>query len=103
MINKLSPIDFHADFQDLFDQHALRNGHLPIVGDFNINWDVEEARERLLLDVMLKSANLQQHVNDATHIGGHTINLVIMKRDYNIVNNLSVGSLPPDHFPLIST
>ena len=99
-INKLSPIDFHADFQDLFDHHALRNGHLLIVGDFNIHWDVEEDRERLLLDDMLKSANLHHHVNDVTHIGGHTIDLVITKIDDNIVNNLSVASLLSDHFAI---
>ena len=99
-INKLSPIDFHADFQDLFDQHALRNGHLLIVGDFNIHWDVEEDRERLLLNDMLKSANLNQHVNDVTHIGGHTIDLIITKMDDNIVNNISVGSLLSDHFAI---
>ena len=57
---------------------------------------------RLLLDDILKSANLHHHtiipVNEATHIGGHTIDLVIAKRDDNIVNNLSVGSLLSDHF-----
>ena len=59
---------------------------------------MEEDRERLILDDMLKSANLHHHVNDATHIGGHTIDLVITKRDDNIVNSLSVGSLLLDHF-----
>ena len=99
-INKLRANDFHADFHNLFDQHALRNGHLLIVGDFNIHWDVDEDREKLLLDDMLKSANLRQHVNDATHIGGHTIDLVITKMDDNIVDNLSVGSLLSDHFAI---
>ena len=59
---------------------------------------MEEDRARLLLDDMLKSANLHQHVKDATHIGGHTIDLVIKKRGDSIVNNLSVGSLLSDHF-----
>ena len=49
-INKLRANDFHADSHDLFDQHALRNGHLLTVGDFNIHWDVDEDREKLLLD-----------------------------------------------------
>ena len=61
---------------------------------------MEEDRERLLLDDMLKSANLHQHVNDVTHIGGHTIDLVITKIDDNIVNNLSVGSLLSDHLAI---
>ena len=89
MINKLRANDFHADFHNLFDQHALRNGHLLIVGDFNVHWDVDEDREKLLLDYMLKSANLHQHVNDATIIGGHTIDLVITKMDDNIVDKTS--------------
>ena len=97
-INKRRDNDFHADFHDLFDEHALRNGHLLIGGDFNIHWDVDEDRAKLLLDDMLKSANLHQHVNDATHIGGHTIDLVISRMDDNIVDNLSVGSLLSDHF-----
>ena len=99
-INILRANDFHADFHDLFDQHALRNGHLLIVGDFNIHWYVDEDREKLLLDDMLKSANLHQHVNYATHIGGHTIDLVISRMDDNIVDHLSVGSLLSDHFAL---
>ena len=93
-INKLSPIYVHADFQDLFDQHSLRNGHLLVVGDFNILWDVEKDRGRLLPDDLLKSANVHQLVNDATHIGGHTIDLVITKMNDNIVNNRSLGSSP---------
>ena len=78
----------------------MRNDRLLIGGDFNIHWDVEEDRERLLLDDMLKCANLHQNVNDATHIGGHTIDLVTTKRDDNIVNTLSVGSLLSDHFAI---
>ena len=61
---------------------------------------MEEDRERLLLDDMLKSANLHRHVNDATYIGGQTIDLVITKMDENIVNNLSVGSLLSYHFAI---
>ena len=34
------------------------------------------------------------------NIGGHTIDLVTTKRDDNIVNNISVGSLISDHFAI---
>ena len=61
---------------------------------------MKEERERLLLEDMLKSVNFHQHVNDATHIGGHTIDLVITKTDDNIVNYISVGSLLSDHFAI---
>ena len=59
---------------------------------------MEEDRERLLLDDMLKYVNFHQHVNDATHIGGHTIDLVNTKTDDNIVNYISVGSFLSYHF-----
>ena len=71
-----------------------------VASRYNWSWDVEEDRERLLLDDMLKSANLHRHVNDATHIGWHAIDFVITKMDDNIVNNLSVGSLLSDHFAI---
>jgi len=69
------------------------------LGDFNVHVDDgSEARSAAFLDI-LNSFALTQHIQQATHVGGHTLDLVIT-RDA-VIDNISVLPLSvSDHFPL---
>ena len=41
---------------------------------------------------ILDQYNLQQHVNGATHTKGHTLDLVITKRDDSIIDNVQIAN-----------
>ena len=95
--NGLSPMDFHSDFQDLIDKYILQPTPLLIAGDFNIHWDVENDREASSLRDFLHTTSLVQHVKNATHQDGHTIDLVISRKDDGLVDSVTVKSLISDH------
>ena len=49
------------------------------------------------LRALLDSFGLDQHVNGATHIRGHTLDLVISRATDNLVHSCEVGHFVSDH------
>ena len=75
------------------DTLASQTGHLILLGDFNIHWDMNTKK----LVELLASSNLTQHVHESTHKLGHIIDLVITRSDDDLVNAIYVSSLFSDH------
>ena len=80
---------FYEEFSKLIEQTAVTPGGLLIVGDFNLHVDDgDDFQARRFVDI-LESYNLKQYVTGATHISGHTLDLVITKS-----NDASLHSCP---------
>lgn len=63
----------------------LTKERLVIVGDLNIYIDDKVNSDALNFLDVLESLGLQQHVNDPTHIHGHTLDLIITRIADNII------------------
>ena len=59
---------------------AESTGHLLISGDFNLHVDNPCCIYVNRFNKILESCNLKQHITGATHINGHTSDLVISKK-----------------------
>ena len=82
-----------AEFSWFADSLATNNGHLLILGDFNINWECQTNTDPKQLADILRSANLRRHVQERTHRFGHILDLVMMMTIW-----LKVSSMLCDHF-----
>ena len=68
----------------------MATSHTIICGDFNLHVeDSENQHARQFIDI-LDSFGLKQHVMDATHIHGHTLDLVITKSNDSILKSCSI-------------
>ena len=73
--------------------------HILIAGDFNIHIDNSSMDSATKFIQILDQYNLQQHVNGATHTKGHTLDLVITKRDDSIIDNVQIANCDiSDHY-----
>jgi hypothetical protein len=95
--NGLHSNQFHQEFCDMVDHLSTLKGNILIAGDFNIHWDKTESREMIELAEFIESHNLQQHIQDPTHIKGHTIDLIITRSDESLIKSVSVDTLFSDH------
>ena len=59
-----------------------------VLGDFNIHYD--DAKQSEPLRMLLRSFNLIQHVDVATHQCGHTLDLVITHEDDDLLSSVTV-------------
>ena len=75
--NKHSYADFLVEFTGFIEHYALMTTRFAIVGDFNIHWDVPSDNNVKRFADLLESLNIIQHVHAATHIDGHTIDLIL--------------------------
>ena len=72
-----------------------------MVGDFNFHVDQPDDHNASVFLDILDSADLGQHVTEATHKKGHTLDLVITRKSAHLVSNLSVKrGLPSDHYAI---
>jgi hypothetical protein len=101
--------DFLDDFGKITDLLTTSKGKSLIVGDFNYHVDLKDKptetkakkRAQNFLN-LLDNANLIQHVNEATHKHGHTLDLVISRIGELKVNSLKCDlSVPSDHYAVL--
>ena len=78
---------FFAEFAEYFETILLSNEQLLILGDFNIDIDVAGDSDANKLSDFFESVGLQQHVEQYTHVQGHTLDLVISRRSDNITED----------------
>ena len=71
--------DFLHDFTDLVDHLTISNGKLLVIGDFNYHVDQLSNRDAAKFLDTIEASNLTQHVQQPTHIHGHTLDLVITR------------------------
>jgi hypothetical protein len=89
---------FFDEFGAFLESVALTTGDLLITGDFNIHLDNADNRDTGKFVNLLKSSNLQQLVTFPTHEKGHILDLIIVRSDESIVNNIAPGQQVTDHF-----
>ena len=86
--HKVRMSTFFAEFADYVKTILLSNEELLILGDFNIHIDVAGDSDANKLSDFFESVGLQQHVEQHTHVPGHTLDLVISRRSDNIIEDL---------------
>ncbi len=79
------------------------SGSILVTGDFNVYVDAADDPDARKLHDMLESDDLRQVVNRNTHKDGRTLDLIIVRGDDDIVNQVDLHySLPSDHFAHLS-
>ena len=63
----------------------------------NFHWDVPNDHDTIRLRNCLDTAGLKQHVSEPTHVSGHILDLVMTRKDINLVSSTMVGSFISDH------
>ena len=82
---------FLEEFSVLLEQiMAESTGHLLISGDFNLHVDDPCSIYANRFNEILESCNLKQHVTGATHAKGHTLDLVISKKDNPLITEIKI-------------
>ncbi|XP_072180929.1 uncharacterized protein [Diadema setosum] len=96
--NKLTFEGFVHEFSVLLES-VLVHCHQPLlIGDFNIQVDNVSNKDSKTFSDILYSAGLVQHVTVSTHLAGHTLDLVITRRDgHPILSTSCLSGLPSDH------
>ena len=87
---------FFEEFSNLLERICIIPNDILILGDFNIHLDILNNPLSLRFVEMLTSFNLIQHITEATHESGHTLDLVI-SRPNDFVTNIIVGEYFSDH------
>ena len=97
----ISLTTFFDEFSDLVSIYIIMRKHFIIAGDFNIHIDANESSTAIKFSQILRQFSLKQHVTVATHVKGHTLDLIITPEDNNVTNNLQAFDLNlSDHFYL---
>ena len=82
---------FVEEFSQLIEHLMEENNHpLVIAGDFNFHIDDLNHPDALKLTDLLESVNLIQHVKSPTHRCGHTLDLIITRKEEDIMADVRV-------------
>ena len=98
--NKLTTSIFFDEFSTLLEDLTVTPGYLLVVGDFNFHMDIASDTDSSRFTDLLESAGLQQRVTGPTHRCGHTLDLIIDRREESLLlpGVHSVSDLPSDHY-----
>ena len=77
---------FFYEFQDLLENIISLHDNLCILGDFNLHLDNSNGNTNKFNEI-LTCVDLKQHVNFATHVHGHWLDLLITKRISNSIKS----------------
>ena len=89
---------FFDEFSEFLSTNLRLSKNFIIAGDFNIHIDMNDASTRQFNQI-LEIYSLIQHVNDPTHIAGHTLDLVITSGDVNKIIGFEIRKIDiSDHF-----
>ena len=81
---------FYDEFSRLIEILVGEPDPLAITGDFNFHVDDSGNLEAMRFLDLLDSANLVQHVLEPTHRRGHTLDLIITRRDEGLIRHVKV-------------
>lgn len=81
--------NFLKDFEDYLEILYSKDEKLLIVGDFNIPLNKESYYGSKFQNILMKF-NMENNVEDPTHIKGNTLDLVITEKEYNMVENVNI-------------
>ena len=91
------PSQFIDEFTSLLEFLVHSPGLLLIGGDFNIHVDDKSCQLGQSFLSLIDSFDLQQHVSDSSHIGGHTLDLVLSRSSDNFLVDCSTSDFISDH------
>ena len=86
---------FYDEFHTLVEFLSSMNSSFIICGDFNIHIDTT-SRDSVNFLNTLDSCNITQHVHSATHLHGHTLDLILTS-DSSLVSNVVASDYISDH------
>ena len=101
---------FDKEWPTFLERHATLDKETIIVGDLNFHLDSTSNRDASRFVGLLQSCGMQQHVREATHVRGHTLDVVIARDNSSIVSDVNVidpgigdstGNVSRDHFAVI--
>ena len=84
---------FWPQWCDFLSQFSTRAQEFIIVGDLNFHLDDKNNRSTIKFNRILSEFGLIQHVLDPTHVGGHTLDVVISKLNSPVIKNVEVKEL----------
>ena len=87
---------FLEQLGDYFEINIQRQGHLVLLGDFNIKTDLIDSESSMFIDT-LDTFNLKNHVEFPTHVKGHHLDLVLADQTSPILQNVLPGHWISDH------
>ena len=94
----VSTRQFLNEFSQLLEYANMLMTHLVICGDFNFHIDIPSNTDTKAFSDILLSAGLNQLIMEPTHSRGHTLDLVIVREDDNLVEDVHIiQSMPSDH------
>ena len=89
--NKLTIPMFFGEFSQLVEILMEDCTHpLAVVGDFNFYLDTANNQDALKFNDLLDSMNLVPHVKGSAHRRGHTLDLIITRREGELIANVQV-------------
>ena len=84
--NGLKPGEFlENEWPTFLSKFTTLDKQVIIVGDLNFHFDTPSERHTSNVLSTLESFGMRQHVNKATHVGGHTLDVVITRHLDDIV------------------
>jgi hypothetical protein len=95
--NGFKTSQFLSEYDDFLIQVNSMSGKVVMLGDFNFHCDLPEKSEVAQFLAMIEGAGFCQLVNGPTHIGGHTLDLVIVRLDDNLIRECEIGPRFSDH------
>ena len=89
--NKLTVSMFFEEFSQLIE-HPMEDYIYPLIiaGDFNFHVNDLNHRDALKFTDLLESVNLIQHVKSPTHRHGHTFDLIITRKEDDMIADVQV-------------
>ena len=88
--NKLSPAVFIKEFEQLLCSLSSKSRHTIILGDFNQHFDSDSSNDVNRMKDLIKQCSMQQLISNTTHRAGHSLDWVVVKKDYKTVDNIAV-------------
>jgi hypothetical protein len=106
--NTATPATFLTEFSTYLEVLAsAHSDNVLICGDFNFHVEDTTDHDAAKLCDLLVSASLYQHVEDATHDGGHTLDLLITPDEDSLIEDITIHILPTgdklQHFATLCT
>ena len=91
---------FIEEVSELFDRYVVPNEELVIAGDFNIHMETESVYAKEFKD-LLHLYDLRLHIDEPTHVKGHTLDLVVTPNKESYIRDLIVTKIDLSHHFLI--
>ena len=89
---------FLDEFSSLVDHYLLNSSPILFTGDFNIHVDDTADSEAISFLNLLTASGLQQHIDEPTHVQGHTLDIYITRiTDPVFYSNIRVFDGISDH------